>query len=322
MKRILFFWITILLVIAAMFAAVKFGRKSQKNDGRITAITTLFPLYDFARNVGGEKVNVSLLLPPGVEPHSFEPKPSDIARISQADVFIFTGEFMEPWAHDIIHGSSNKNIRIVDASSGINMITMKEEHDEHEAEHHHEHEGGTDPHIWLDFDNVKIIIDNITEALCEKDEANADYYKNNAEAYKNQISELDSEYKAALAECRTRRIVYGGHYAFGYLAQRYNLQYTAAQGLSHDAEPSAQDLIALVEQIRKNDIHYVFYEELTSPKTAETIANETNAKMLMLNDGANVGKNDIENNVSFISIMRKNLNNLKTGLECIDTDLH
>ncbi len=315
MKKIFFFWITIILLFGAMFAAVKYGQKTLNTDDEITAITTIFPLYDFAKNIGGDKVNVSLLLPPGVEPHSFEPKPSDIAKISKTQVFVFTGEFMEPWAQDIIHGSSNKKLRVVDASSGVKMIPMVEDHHENKA-HHNEHLGEMDPHIWLDFDNVKIIIDDITKAFCEKDEANAGYYQNNADTYKKKISELDSEYKAALADCGTRQIVYGGHYAFGYLAHKYNLGYTAAQGLSPDAEPSAKDLIALVEQIRQADIHYVFYEELTSPKIAETIANETNAKLLLLNAGANVGRKDIENNVSFISIMRNNLDNLKTGLEC------
>ncbi|HBG28692.1 MAG: hypothetical protein A2Y10_12120 [Planctomycetes bacterium GWF2_41_51] len=315
MKKILFFWITVIILLLAMFASVKFGQKSRPDDGKLTVITTLFPLYDFSKNIGGDKVNVSLLLPPGVEPHSFEPKPSDIAKIGGADVFVFTGEFMEPWAHNIIRGTSNAKIGVVDASAEVKMISMEERH---ECDEHHEHENqdGIDPHIWLDFDNVKIIVDNITNAFCEKDPANADYYKQNADEYKNKINELDNEYRTALANCRTRTIVYGGHYAFGYMAHRYELQYRAAQGLSPDAEPSAQDIIALIEQIRENNIHSIFYEELTNPKIAETIAAETNAKMLALNDAANVSRKDIENNTSFISIMENNLKNFKTGLEC------
>lgn len=314
MKKIIFIVAVIAMLLLGIYASIKFRPNSTGAKDKIVVITTLFPLYDFSQIIGGEKAEVSLLLPPGVEPHSFEPKPSDIAKISKADVFVYTGEFMEPWAQDIIKGISNKNIIVVDSSVGVNMISASAEHEEHgEHEHHHSE---IDPHIWLDFDNVKIIVDNITAAFCERDPAGADFYKQNADEYKNKLAKLDEEYKTSLTNCKTRTIIYGGHYAFGYLAHRYDLQYLAAQGLSHDTEPTAQDLIALVEQIRKNNIHYVFYEELTSPKIAETLANETDAKLLLLNDGANISRKDVEGKDSFVSIMENNLKNLKTGLEC------
>ncbi|MBU4141474.1 zinc ABC transporter substrate-binding protein, partial [Patescibacteria group bacterium] len=172
------------------------------------------------------------------------------------------------------------------------------------------------PHIWLDFDNAKIMVDNIAKAMAEKDAANADYYQKNATEYKNQLTKLDNEYETALFECKTKKIIYGGHYAFGYLAHRYGLEHIAAQGFSPDAEPTAPDLINLVEQIKKDNIGYVFYEELTSPKIAEIIAVETKTKMLLLNAAHNLAKEDFENNVSFLSIMENNLKNLSIGLQC------
>ena len=143
-----------------------------------------------------------------------------------------------------------------------------------------------------------------------------DFYQKNVNEYKNKLTELDNQYKSALTKCENREIVYGGHYAFGYLAKRYNLHYLAAQDLAPDSEPTANDLVKLVEQVKKNNVKYIFYEEMTTPKIAETIANETNAKMLLLNAAHNVTKEDIENNISFLSIMTENLTNLKTGLQC------
>jgi len=325
MKKIIFTILVILIIIAGLFTAVNSSRKLQQDDGRITIVTTLFPLYDFAKTIGGDKVNVSLLLPPGVEPHSFEPTPGDIAKISKADIFIFTGEFMEPWAHEILSGISNNKLIVVVASTDISLIPAAQKHEHHheqneEAEHHEQHvhneHEGMDPHIWLDFDNDKIIIDNITNALCKADSANTDFYKSNAEDYKTKLTQLDNSYKTQLSDCKSRTVVFGGHYAFGYLANRYGLQYLAAQGLSPDSEPTAQGIITLIEQIKKENVHYVFYEELTSPKIAETLTNETGTKMLLLNAGHNISRKNLETNISFIDIMTENLQNLKTGLEC------
>jgi zinc transport system substrate-binding protein len=276
---------------------------------KINVITTLFPLYDMAKNIGGDETDVSLLLPAGAEAHSFEPKPSDIIKINEADVFVYTGKFMEPWAEDIIKSVTNKNLLIVDTSRGTKMI-REVFHGEDEPV------GSPDPHIWLDFDNAKTMVRNISHAMEAKDIANKDFYERKADDYINKLTELDNAYKTALASCKDREIVYGGHYAFGYLANRYGLKYLAAQGVSPDAEPTARDLANLVEQIKKNKIKYIFYEELTSPKIAETIASETNVRMLLLNAAHNVSKDQLEQDISFFEILKADLDNLKIGLEC------
>ena len=301
MKKTILALVVGAIVILVFIAVVGRQWNPAIKSNKISVVTTLFPLYDFAKYIGGEKADVSLLLPPGVEPHSFEPRPSDIEKINRADVFIYTGKFMEPWAEDILRGVENKDLIVVNASTGITLTQSA---------------GSMDPHIWLDFDNDKIIVGNISKALADADPENANYYKNNAGEDIKSLSAMDERFRKNLSRCKISEIIYGGHYAFGYLAKRYGLKYVAAQGVSPDSEPTAKDLINLVDQIKKNDIKYVFYEELSSPKIAETIANETSAQMLFLNAAHNVGKNNISNLVSFFTIMEGNLRNLLTGLEC------
>ena len=155
-------------VLMSLTACNRVDKSAANGQHKILVITTLFPLYDMARNIGGDKAEVSLLLPPGVEPHSFEPKPDDVVRIDKADVFIYTGKFMEPWAEDIIKGVTNKNVLVIDASQGTRMIPAVF----HDAD---EPAGALDPHIWLDFDNAKIMVSNIVKALQTKDSANSSY---------------------------------------------------------------------------------------------------------------------------------------------------
>jgi zinc transport system substrate-binding protein len=309
-KKIVFIILVVVILTGLAFTILFFRTNEFRGKtGKLQVVTTLFPLYDMAKSVGGNKTDVSLLLPPGVEPHSFEPKPSDVLKINEADIFIYTGDFMEPWAADILKGTTNKNLEVVNSSSGVKFLNAVF----HDAD---EPAGSVDPHIWLDFSNAKIMVENIAAAFIKKDPANADYFRANMKNYKNELSNLDDEYRAALSNCKSNEIIYGGHYAFGYLADRYGLEYLAAQGISPDAEPTAKDLANLVDQIKKDNIKYVFYEELTSPKIAETIANETGAELLLLNAAHNVSRNQIEAGVSFFDILREDLDNLKTGLGC------
>jgi zinc transport system substrate-binding protein len=307
-----FFSAILILFIIFLFVTVSCEKRGEKvitGEKKLKVVTTLFPLYDMAKNIGADKAEVSLLLPPGVEAHSFEPKPGDIVKINEADVFVYMGKFMEPWAEDIIKGVVNKKLIIVDASRGTKMIRGVF----HDAD---EPAGSLDPHVWLDFDNAKIMVKNILQTFQLKDSANKNSYEQKANDYRTKLTELDTSYKTGLATCKVKEIVYGGHYAFGYLAKRYGLKYLAAQGLSPDAEPTANDLVRLVEQIKKDKIKYVFYEELTSPKIAETIAGETSAKLLLLNAAHNLSKDQLNQGLSFFDILKKDLDNLRIGLEC------
>ena len=298
------------IAISGTFSSCKPTNKSAgEGPHKIKVVTTLFPLYDMAKNIGADKAEVSLLLPPGVEAHSFEPKPSDIVKINEADIFVYTGKFMEPWAEGIVKSTVNRNLIVVDASKGTKMIPGVF----HDAD---EPAGSLDPHIWLDFDNAKTMVKNIAQAFQSKDSANKGFYDQKADEYGNKLSELDSAYKTTLVACKSKEIIYAGHYAFGYLAKRYGLKYLAAQGVSPDAEPTAKDLVNMVKQINKDKVEYLFYEELTSPKIAETVAGETKAKLLLLNAAHNLAKDEIEKGVSFFDILNRDLDNLKVGLEC------
>ena len=209
---------------------------------------------------------------------------------------------MEPWAFDIIKGLSSSITQVIDASQNI-ILTQNSG-------------GQIDPHFWLNFANDQIIVDNILEPLVTKDPTNSTIYRQNADNYKAQLSKLDREYQSTLAKCQNREIVYGGHFAFGYLASRYNLQYESAYGISPNSEPSAQDLVKLIDQIKKDQIQYIFYEELLSPKVAETLAQETNTKLLILNPAHNLTKEEFNQNISYIQVVNKNLDNLAIGLNC------
>ena len=315
MKK-LFFGVLLLIYVALVCAC-------QKKEAQVPAVkklmvvTTLFPLYDFARAIGGDKADVTLLLPPGVEPHTFEPKPADVMTVNKADIFVFTNEYMEPWAKSFLGGLPTRNITVVDTSRGVTLLKAgpEEGHEEAHGEDHRHH-GGMDPHIWLDFANARIMVDNILVEMVGKDPANRDYYNARAAAYKAELTKLDDEYRAGLAGCGKRVFLHGGHYAFGYLAKRYGLQYQAASAVNADAEPTPARLADLIKLMRSTGLKYVYSEELLSPRSAETIAKETGATVLLLHGAHNISKDDLAREGTFIALMKKNLENLRTGLEC------
>lgn len=278
-------------------------------------ITTLFPTYDFTKQIGRDKIDITLLLPPGVEPHTFEPKPQDIVKINKSDIFIYTGKDMEPWAEDLLKGVPNKNLKVVDASYGIEFISGKEEHDEEHGHGHHH--GEKDPHIWLDFTNAMIMVDTIAKALVEKDPANKDFYLKNATEYKAKLDDLDKSFRETLATAKHKTIIYGGHFTFGYFAKRYGLEYDSPyEGFSPNAQPSPKAITELIKKLKNSGITYIYYEELLDPKVARTISQATGAKLELLHGAHNVSKTELKEGITFIDIMNDNLKKLKEGLEC------
>lgn len=311
----------ITLVLAVFLTAVVFVyAKDIQNKPQI--ITTLFPTYDFAKQIGKDKVDVYLLLPPGVEPHTFEPKPQDIVKINKSDIFIYTGKDMEPWAEDLLKGVPNKNLKVVDASYGIEFMSGKEEHDhdshiDKDDDHDHHHHGEKDPHIWLDFANAQIMVDTIAKAVIEKDPVNKDFYLKNATDYKAKLVDLDKRFKETLATAKHKTIIYGGHFAFGYFSKRYGLQYDSPyEGFSPNAQPSPKAIGELIKKLKKSQIKYIYYEELLDPKVARTISQATGAKLELLHGAHNVRKTQLKEGITFIDIMNDNLKKLKEGLEC------
>jgi zinc transport system substrate-binding protein len=173
-----------------------------------------------------------------------------------------------------------------------------------------------DPHIWLDPANARLMVENIALALAAKDPANAPLYRTNAARYKQELAALDERFRQGLASCRQRTFLHGGHYAFAYLARRYGLDYLSAYGVSAEAEPTPQKMVALVREMRSHGLRYVFTEELLSPAMAQTVARETGAEVLRLHGLHNVTRDDLERGVSYLSLMEENLKSLRTGLEC------
>jgi len=294
---------------------------------KIRVITTLFPLYDFVKHIGQDRVDALLLLPPGVEPHSFEPKPDDIVQINKADLFVYTGKYMEPWAGDILKGVDNKDLIVVDSSHGISLMEEKGEHQHkhqeahgHKEGHKHRHKEGhpheVDPHFWLDFGNAQKMIDNILEGFVKRDPSHKEFYSKNAEQYKSRLNDLDLTFKEVLSRCQKKVLVHAGHFAFGYLAKRYGLEYVAAYGFSPDAEPSPKKMVELTKTLKKHGLRHLYHEELITPRVAETIARETGASLLMLHGAHNLTKEEFEKGVTFISLMEENLKSLEVGLQC------
>jgi zinc transport system substrate-binding protein len=319
MKRCL---LLIVLMVTAMAVSGLAGcsRQYQKASTKLQVVTTLFPLYDFARNIAGERAEVTMLLPPGMEPHSFEPKPNDIVRISKAGLFIYTNRYMEPWAEKILRGLDLQKFRVVDAGQGVSYLkaSAEEEHG-HEGHGSHavdEHAAVMDPHIWLDFGNAALMVDTIMDGFVAADPANAEYYRTHAAELKGSLTALDQRYRDALSSCRTRVFLHGGHYTFGYLARRYDLEYRSLSGLSSESEPSAARMAAMVRQIRSSGVRYLFAEELLSPRLTETLANEAGVAVLKLHGAHNLGKDDFERGIGFIGLMEQNLVNLQKGLAC------
>lgn len=304
---------------------------SEQDSRKLQVITTLFPTYDFARTLLGDKGDVTLLLPPGIEAHAFEPTPQDIVRISKADVFIYTGEAMEPWVHDILKTIDNKNLKVIDASTGIELMEGhhheegEEAHEEgdsdHEASDTHEEEdadhdhAGADPHIWLDPVLAAQMTDTIANGLIE---VAPDWGKDitvRKDALKADLEELNQSYLSAVEKSSTKEIIYGGHFAFGYLAKRYGLEHISPyDGFSPNAEPTPASIVQLTEALKTSGSKVIFYQELIDPRIARVIADETGAEMLMLHGAHNVSKEDFDKGITYITIMKQNLENLKKGL--------
>lgn len=312
MKRTLCI-IMLLITVAVSLAAC--SREEQKPSSKLQVITTLFPLYDFARIIAGDRAEVTMLLPPGMEPHSFEPKPNDIIRISKAGLFIYTNPYMEPWAETIITGIDRQQLRVVNAGQGVNYLKAsgEENHGNHGAEGH---AAGMDPHIWLDFANAGLIVNNILAGFVAADPAHAQVYRSNAAGLNARLAALDQRYRDGLASCATRVFLHGGHYTFGYLARRYGLEYRSLSGVSSESEPSAARMADMVRQIRSSGVRYLFAEELLSPRLSDTLAAEAGVAVLMLHGAHNLGRDDMQRGVGFIELMDQNLKHLQKGLAC------
>ncbi len=298
-----------MLIIFLLAAAIP--SKNQKALRKIKIIATVFPLMEFCKAVSGERGDVSLLIPPGAEVHTWQPRPSDIVRLSSADLFVYTGLNMEPWVDDVLNSLKNPALKVLEAGQGIPIM----ESEAHTHDHGHK-QGPRDPHIWLDFVFDQRIVERIAETLSEIEPGSSLFFEQNAKSYKRKLQDLDQKYREGLKDCAQRIFIVGGHAAFGYLARRYNLEQISLYGLSPDAHPTPKKFAEIVDLARKHKVEVIYFEIQVSDRLARTLAEEVGARTLVLNPGANLTREQLKSGVTFFDIMEKNLENLKNGLVC------
>ena len=282
-------------------------------DGRLRVLTSFYPMYDFACKIGGDCIDVTNMVPSGTEPHDWEPSTNDLKNLEKADVFIYNGADMEPWADDLLVSRSD-TLRVVEASENVELRTTDGEHEhahEHEgADHHH---GDFDPHVWLDPENAKIEMEAIKDALCAADPENSTVFQSNYEKYAAELDALDAEFREKLAPLPNRTIVVA-HEAFGYLCDAYGLTQVGIEGLSPDSEPDPGRMAEVIDFVREHSISTIFFEELVSPKVAEAIASETGAQAKLLSPLEGLSDEQAAAGADYFSVMHDNLAALMEAL--------
>jgi len=314
MKKISSLLIFSFSVLLFAFPSCTAINKYDIDSNKITVVASLFPQYDFVRQIAKDKVNILLLLPAGSEVHTFDPSPADIAQISSADIFVYTNEEMEPWADKIIKSVKSDTLNVVKAGEGAMLESEHEEHEEHEHDHDHEH--SYDPHVWLNLENSCVMVDNIAAALVSADAPNKSFYLENAEEYKQELLTLDKSIETAVSLGNKGALVFGGRFAYSYFLCKYNLQYISAyDSCSEQAEPSLKKMTEIISFVKENNISVIYYEELSNPKVARIIAEETGAQCLLFSTAHNVTRQEFSDGITFVGIMKNNLENIKKGLE-------
>ena len=272
---------------------------------KLKIVTSIFPLMEFARAVAAERGDVSLLLPPGAGVHTWQPRASDITRLASADLFIYIGAGLEPWISDLLRSVPSGRLKTLAAADFLPL-----------GKENAGTKGAVDPHIWLDFELDRMIVNRIAEVLSEMDPSHTSFYGFGAGRYNEKLDRLDEQFSQSLSQCSHKTILLGGHAAFGYLTRRFRLQQVSLYGFSPDAEPSPSRLMETVEWAKQHKIKAVYAEANASAKMAKVLAGEIHADLLVLNPGVNLNKKEWASGLTFIEIMEENLRNLKKGLLC------
>nr|WP_221401265.1 metal ABC transporter substrate-binding protein [Paenibacillus phyllosphaerae] len=307
----------------------------QGQGEKLKVVTTFYPMYEFSRQVAGDLAEVELLVPTGVEPHDWEPSAKDMAKVQDADLFVYNG-IVEGWVESALESTSNAERTVVEASHDITLMEEAEEaaHDhDHEAEgeateaeagheeehaaeseeHGHNH-GGLDPHVWLDPVLAQEQVLAILSGFEQADPANKDTYKANADAYIAKLKELDQAFKDGLANVSHREFV-TQHAAFGYLAERYGLTQLPISGLTPEQEPSPDEMAEIVEFAKEHEVSTIFFETLVDPKVAKAVADEIGAATAVLNPLEGLTEEEKKSDLDYIGVMKNNLDALVQALQ-------
>ncbi len=324
--------------------------KGQGTAGRLSVATTIFPYYDFVRQIAGDKVELRLVVPAGMDSHSFEPTPADMIHIQEADLFVYNGGEMERWVEEVLESVGDPGMRVVCMMDSVDVLEeevvegMEDDphghhdhggdgavpiHGEHDgyvrADGGHDgqeryapgqlHEVEYDEHIWTSPVNAMKIVERICQALEEADPENGAFYRERAGAYIQELKGLDEDFRQVVEDGRWDMIIVGDRFPFRYLAESYGLQYRAAfAGCSGDTEPSARTIAYLIGQVEERQLPAVFYLELSSRRVAQIIGEETGAKTLLLHSCHNVTRREFEEGVTYLKLMEQNVEALRVGL--------
>ena len=315
LKRKLLAVITAAATVFSLCACSSENGYSNSDSGKLKIISTVFPPYDLARQIAGDNAEISILLPPGSEIHNYEPSAKDMIAIRNCDIFLYIGGENEQWAEKLINSNDTENVTAVKLIDYVPTLSEDEDEHDHDHDHDHDHEHETDEHIWTSPKNAQLMLSAVYDAICKVDPSGKQTYTKNKDAYAKQLSDLDNAYRSAVDNAKNKTIVLADKFPFRYLAHEYGLEFSAAfAACSDESEPGVSTMIKLTKTIKENNIPAVYYLEFSSTKIADTLCDETGATKLMLHSCHNVSKQDIENNISYVDLMKQNLENLKLTL--------
>ena len=273
-------------------------------NSKINVIATFYPLYDFAQNIGGDKVSVSILVPETVDVHDFEPTPSSIAAISSADVLIYNGAGLEPWIQEVISASGNTNLIQVDTSQGIQLLPVPPQFQRDNQT--------IDPHIWLDPLNAKQQVNNILQGLINADPADSQYFTQNAQTYEAKLDNLNTLAINATTNTATKYFV-TFHEAFAYFANQYNVTQFSISG-PFEEEPTPTDIQNVISAINQYHLKYVGYESLENQAISQSISSQTNATLINMNPIEGLTTQEKTAGDNYITLMQQDINNIHLAL--------
>jgi zinc transport system substrate-binding protein len=295
------------LTFALSFLALGPGALAAK----VRIVATVFPLREFAAAIAGDRGEAVLLLPPGAGVHTWQPRPADLSRLAQADLLLYIGANLEPWLPGLLRALPGGRLRTLEATAGLPLLEAVDDDEPAVGAH-----GALDPHVWLDFDIDVRIVQKIAEELSLIDPEGRGQFRANGDRLAGRLRDLDGRFREGLSGCSSRNIVLAGHAAFGYVARRYGLVQTALYGLSPDAQPRPDDLMKAVDFCRQNGIRTIFFENSVSPDLSRVLAREIGGKVLVLQAGHNLTRDQQDRGLSFFELMEENLQSLRTGLGC------
>lgn len=309
MKKIITLLLSLIMVLSTSACNIN---TAENNSEKLKIIATIFPQYDFAREIAGDKAQVEMLISPGTESHSFEPTTSDIMSINECDIFIYTGGDSDTWIDNLLKNTDNPKMTVISLMDCVDTHIEETHHHEHNHSHNHSH---TDEHVWTSPVNSMEICEEICSVMCEKDPANAEYYKQNLSEYLDKLGVLDNNFKEVAESAQRSTLIFADRFPLKYFAQEYGLDYHAAfSGCSDDTEPSASTVAELINIVRSENIPVVLKIELSSDSIASTISKETGAKVMTFYSCHNISREDFSKGETYLSLMQKNVQTLKTAL--------